>query len=80
MTITTTKIKGDVTGTNITIVPTTTIVTTTTSYRQCQGTAWPSGKCSSCGAYMGTGGVCLALIKVVLKPPCNHECDDSCRG
>jgi len=34
-------------------------------YNQCLGTAWPgSGQCSTCGAEIGTGGNCLAMIEI----------------
>ena len=50
----------------ITYIPTSTIVYTSKVYRQCMGTAWSgSGQCSSCGAEIGTGGNCLAMIEIV---------------
>ena len=71
MTTTITKIKGDITGTSIT----TTITCGSKTYRQCQGTAWPgSGNCSSCGSYMGTGGVCLALVELTVQQKKHAEC------
>jgi len=49
-----------------TYIPTSTIVYTSKTYRQCLGTAWHgSGQCSSCGAEIGTGGNCLALLEIV---------------
>ncbi len=74
-TITTiTNFKGDEITTSITVVPTT-ITYCSKTYRQCQGTAWDgSGQCSSCGAYMGTGGVCLALVELTIQQKKHAEC------
>lgn len=59
---------------SITVVPTT-ITYCTKTYRQCAGTAWPgSGQCSSCGAQIGTGGNCLALIEVTPEERVHAEC------
>ena len=50
----------------ITYIPTSTIVYTSKTYRQCGGTPWDgSGQCSSCGADVGTGGNCFALVEVI---------------
>ncbi len=39
------------------------------TYRQCLGTALDgSGRCSSCGAEIGTEGSCLALIEINTIP------------
>ncbi len=74
MTITVSGHTGPATGTTITEVPTTFTYCAKT-YRQCQGTAWPGGgNCSSCGAYMGTGGVCLALIELTVTEKKHAEC------
>jgi len=56
-------IQGD--NMTITYIPTSTIVYTSKTYRQCGGTPWDgSGRCSSCGAEVGTGGTCLALVEI----------------
>jgi hypothetical protein len=66
--------------TTITVVPTT-ITWCSKTYRQCGGTAWSgSGRCSSCGAEIGTGGNCFALVEIVPEPVCTHVCDDDCKG
>ena len=60
----------------ITIVPTTNITTAVTyckTYRQCGGTAW-NGRCSSCGAEVGTGGVCIALVDITVPEKKHAEC------
>jgi hypothetical protein len=63
-----------------TIVPTS-ITWCSKTYRQCGSTSWHgSGQCSSCGAYVGTGGTCFSLVEIVPAPPCNHICDDACKG
>ena len=64
--------KGAVTG-SVTVVPTT-ITYCLKNYRQCQGTAQGGGQCSSCGAYMGTGGVCLALVEIPVQQRKHAEC------
>jgi hypothetical protein len=70
-TITVTGHTGSVTGTTVTIVPTVTYLSK--SYRQCGGSAWSGGgNCSSCGAYMGTGGVCLGMVEIVAVPEKLH--------
>lgn len=52
--------------TSCTITPVSTVeVITTKVYRQCLGVAWHgTGRCSSCGVQMNTGGICLMLIEV----------------
>ncbi len=84
MTKTITNHVGPVTTSVVTITSTivpTAITWCSKTYRQCQGSAWPaSAQCSSCGAYVGTGGTCLALVEIVPQPACTHECDDECRG
>ena len=82
MTITVTGHTGAVTGTTVTVVGTITYCSKT--YRQCGGTAWMGGgTCSSCGAYVGTGGVCGALLEIPVVPERKHaecpccECDPS---
>ena len=57
-----------------TYIPTSTVVYTSKTYRQCLGTAWHgSGQCSSCGNQIGTGGNCFAMIEIV---PMTEEEDD----
>lgn len=54
--------------------PAVTTITTAPVYRQCGGTGW-NGTCSSCGSYMTTSGVCLALVEIITTPQKKHaEC------